>query len=309
MVGSCRADARCARIARGQFGVLSRRQAMSAGMTEAMIRRRLASGRWSLVHPSVYRICGAPVSTLQQMMAAQLYGGMGAIVVGRSAAAVWKLEGAQPVPVEIAAQRQLTAFAPNVIARRWGSLEPCDITGLSGLAVTNRVRTLIDMCASVRERTLDIALDQVLRAEPRSLSRLVKRMEDLRSARLRGIRVLRQLVDQRNPDRAMTESALETLVRRWLAEYGFPEPVLQYSIDLPEYGRARLDFAYPDKLIGIEADSYVWHSSREAFERDRARNSELSSLGWIIIQTTAREIEKYPSRPAVRLRRAWDRRA
>lgn len=278
-------------------------------MTEAMIRHRLAAGRWRSVLPSVYRISGAPISHLQQLMAAQLYGGRGTVVMGRSAAAVWQLEGGRHLPTEIASRRQLVARVPGVDARRCHSIEPCDVTRLAGLPVTNRVRTLIDMSALAAERTLDIALDQVLRAEPSSLSRLVQRIEDLRSARLRGIQVLRRLVEERDPNRAMTETELETLVRRWLTRYGFPEPVFQYWVVLPQYGRARLDFAYPEKLIGVEADSYAWHSSRESFERDRARNSELASLGWIVLQTTSREIERHPDRPAERLRRALDHRA
>jgi very-short-patch-repair endonuclease len=275
-------------------------------MTEAMIRSRCTSGRWIVALPSVYRICGAQITQMQLLMAAQLYGGSGTVVMGRSAAAVWKMEGARGLPAEIASPRQLVARAAGIIARRSGSIEPCDVTVVGALSLTNRVRTLIDMSFRVPERTLDVALDQVLRAEPTSRDRLTERMEALRSARLRGIKTLRRLIDQRDPDQAMTESALESLVRWWLLRFGFPEPVFQYWVDLPQYGPARLDFAYPNKLIGVEADSYAWHSSRASFERDRARNSELASLGWLILPMTLREIQRYPDRPAARLERALE---
>jgi hypothetical protein len=32
-------------------------------------------------------------------------------------------------------------------------------------------------------------------------------------------------------------------------------------------------------LVGIEADSLEWHTSREAFERDRIRSNEFAALG------------------------------
>jgi hypothetical protein len=165
------------------------------------------------------------------------------------------------------------------------------------------------MSAFVNERTLDIALDQVLRARPGAWRVLNERMDQLRSARLRGTKTLRALLKDRDPTMAITESELESLMRRWLTKHGFPKPVFQHWVDLPQYGPARLDAAYPNKLIGIEADSYAWHSSREEFERDRARISEFASLGWIIIQTTSREIERYPDMPASRLGRALELRA
>ena len=259
--------------------------------------------------PDVYRISGAPQTDLQFLMAAHLYAGEGSVVYGLSAAAIWGLERGRIIPAQIAVRRQLQLTTPKVAGRRCVSLAPGDISHLQGLPITNRVRTLIDMSALVDERTIDIALDQVLRMEPDSLQRLHTRMDELRSGRLRGMKALRRLVQDRDSSKAMTESELETLVRRWLRKHLFPQPVFQHWVDLPQYGPARLDFAYPDKLIGVEADSYAWHSSRSAFERDRARISEFASLGWIIIQTTSREIQKYSDRPAARLGRALDLRA
>jgi hypothetical protein len=271
-----------------------------------MICDRVASGRWAVMLPSVYRINGVPPTELQFLTAAHLYAGEESVVSGLSAAAVWGLEGGRIIPAQIAAPRQLQVTTPNVVGRRCISLSPCDITRLDRLPITNRVRTLIDMSAFVNERTLDIALDQVLRATPGALRVLNERMDQLRSARLRGTKTLRALLKDRDPTMAITESELESLMRRWLTRHGFPKPVFQHWVDLPQYGPARLDAAYPSKLIGIEADSYAWHSSREEFERDRARISEFASLGWIIIQTTSREIERYPDMPASRLGRALE---
>ncbi len=303
-------DMACGRIANRQYGVLSRNQALASGMTEPMIWHRIGSGRWESVLPGVYRISGAPIFALQQLMAAHLYAGRDSVVCARSAAAAWGLEGGLFVPVEVASPRQVrTSTDSEVVPRRCSALNACDVALLDCLPITNRIRTLIDMSAEVSERTLDIALDQVLRSRPASLGKLVRRMDELRPMRLRGTARLRRLVEERDPRRAMTESQLETLVRRWIRRHGFPEPVVQHRVLLPQYGTARLDFAYPDKLVGVEADSYAWHSSRDAFERDRARNSEFASLGWIIIQTTSREMERYPDRPATRLWRALERRA
>lgn len=57
-------------------------------------------------------------------------------------------------------------------------------------------------------------------------------------------------------------------------------------------GRYRLDFALPERKIGIELDGYTWHSSPEAFTRDRARQRELELDGWRIIRFSGSEITK-----------------
>jgi hypothetical protein len=259
--------------------------------------------------PTVYRICGAPPTDLQFLMAAHLYAGEGSAVSSLSAAAVWGLEGGRILPAHIAAPQQLQVATPKIVGHRCASLSRCDVTRLDRLPITNRVRTLIDMSAYVDEQTIDIALDQVLRARPGALRLLNERLDQLRAARLRGTKMLRRLLEDRDPTRAITESELETLMRRWLLEHGFPEPIFQHWVNLPHYGWARLDAAYPEKLIGIEADSYAWHSGRLEFERDRARISEFASLGWIIVQTTSREMKRHPALPAARLERAIELRA
>lgn len=303
-----RADALCSVIAKRQFGLVSRRQALQAGMTPDMICKRIAGGRWEELYRSTYRISGAPATEQQNALAACLWAGDGAFVCGRTAAAAWGLEGGTWVPIEIVSPRQLCTGNTPVVARRSRTHSRADVTFLGPLPITTPVRTLIDLAASVSEKTLDLAMDQCLRTGRVTLDALDNRVDNLGSARLRGSGKLRSLIAERDPQWAYGPTELETLVRRWLRKYSFPDPVFQFWVRLPEYGPSRLDFAYPDLHIGIEADSYAWHSGRQAFERDRARNSEYASVGWIIIQTTHREIENYPDRPARRLRAAFNQR-
>lgn len=301
-------DRRCARIADRQFGVLSRQQALTAGATPDVIRYRLRTGRWETILPAVYRICGSPPSPLQRVLGTCLWGGPGAAAVGRCAAAVWELEGGLWTPVEVSAPRRLKPRTSAIRTHRISTYGPDDLIWLGAVPVTSSVRTLIDLASRVDETPVEIALDQLLRRGRLVLPRLLRRLDELAAARLPGLRVLRELAEIRRRAGPGTESELETLVRRWLRTFGFPQPVFQYWVTLPDYGPARLDFAYPDLKIGIEADSYKWHSGRRAFERDRARISEFASLGWLIIQTTRQEIKRSPAAVATRLRRARARR-
>jgi very-short-patch-repair endonuclease len=302
------ADIRCAFVARRQYGVISRRQALDAGMTPTMIQRRLASKRWELIYPGVYRIAGAPTSQQQNAMAVCLWGGADTFLAFRTAAAGWGLEGGRWNPPELICPRRLSARKSIAVVHKSASIGPADVTFLGALPISTPTRTLIDLSALLGERSLELGLDQALRTGKATVEGPSARLAELAPTRLPGLRTLRDLVAQRDPDLRIKPTELETLTNRWIRRFGFPAPVFQHWVSLPHYGPARLDFAYPSQLVGVEADSFEWHTGREAFERDRIRGNEFAALGWIIIRTTYRELETHPERPARALRSALDER-
>ena len=76
----------------------------------------------------------------------------------------------------------------------------------------------------------------------------------------------------------------------------------------PDGSRAFIDLAYPDQMVAIELDGWEHHSTRSAFDRDRARANDLALAGWrlyrftwtttdeVIVDTVARAIG-WPGRP------------
>ena len=73
---------------------------------------------------------------------------------------------------------------------------------------------------------------------------------------------------------------------RYLKTHRLPEPVLQHEVVLPSGRKARLDCAYPEYLVALEADSYRWHASRPAWAHYVTRNRTLTAMGWRIIPVT-----------------------
>jgi hypothetical protein len=86
--------------------------------------------------------------------------------------------------------------------------------------------------------------------------------------------VRRQLVEE-NGFAAGTD--LEDEVALLLARLG-QGPEQQYRI-----GRYRVDFAWPEQKIALEADGW-WHRSPEGSARDRERDSWLRSQGWVVFR-------------------------
>jgi very-short-patch-repair endonuclease len=58
--------------------------------------------------------------------------------------------------------------------------------------------------------------------------------------------------------------------------------------------RYRVDFAYVDARVAIEADGFRWHSTRQQFDRDRARHNSLTAMGWTVIHVTWEQLREQP---------------
>ena len=70
---------------------------------------------------------------------------------------------------------------------------------------------------------------------------------------------------------------LENMVMRQLTNFRF-RPEQEHRV-----GRFRLDFAWPDLKIGLEADGW-YHRSPGGAARDRQRDSWLRSEGWLVFR-------------------------
>jgi hypothetical protein len=126
-----------------QAGVLSRAQALAAGLTAREVDRHLARRLWRPLHPRVYLAAGHPPTDEARVRAAALWAGDGAVVVG--AAAVWwhGLAPRAPAVVALAVPRRPPADRPGATARR-RDLAQGDVVTLRGLAVPVRPLALLD---------------------------------------------------------------------------------------------------------------------------------------------------------------------
>lgn len=97
------------------------------------------------------------------------------------------------------------------------------------------------------------------------------------SATRRLIRALDERVDKTLP-----RSWFQRLASRVLADVGIAT-VDEYAIHDGRNLLAELDLAIPELQIGIECQSWRWHSTPEAQRRDAARKRSLRRLGWEIL--------------------------
>ncbi|HEV3472610.1 MAG TPA: hypothetical protein VG408_05315 [Actinomycetota bacterium] len=150
--------------------------------------------------------------------------------------------------------------------------------------MTAPARTLLDIANTASRSDLESALDHCLRLRLTTFLELGCLLGTARRG-VPGAKALRRAVEERNDDKPIPESVLESRLWRPLQAAGGPAPERQYPV---HYGgtRYRLDFAFPHAKIAIEAQSFMWHNDRSSWEKDLEKSNALVALGWKLIQVT-----------------------
>lgn len=285
-------DQRIASLAARQWGAFTREQASAAGATPAVIRHRLAVGRWDRAHAHVFRLAGTQGSWMQHLWAGWLGCGAGAVVSHGSAARLWAMPGASETPEITVAPGRRPAPSGVLVHRR--AIAAGDSVAQSGLSVTTATRTLIDLGSSLDRHTLALSLDHCLSHRMTTSDHVERRLRVLGRSGRKGAGLLMELLAERSGLARPCESELERALFELLLELAGPPPVRQYEIRLPDGRVVRLDFAYPPIRLGIEADSYRHHSSRTDWSADHTRRNAVAALGWRILPVTWEDVMQRP---------------
>ncbi len=93
-------------------------------------------------------------------------------------------------------------------------------------------------------------------------------------------------------DLSQPESPIEMKLCNAMKEIGLM-PICQYHV-----GLYRLDFAFPDCKLAIEADGHEFHSTKLQRTHDTVRQRALMRLGWQVVRFTGSEIHNSPAKCA-----------
>jgi very-short-patch-repair endonuclease len=285
-------DQAIAALAERQYGTFTSAQAHDVGFTRDQRDKRVRAGRWSLAHPGVYRIAGAPATWRGQLLA-DCWSVRGlAVASHRSPAELWMLPGGRDDVVEITCKRWRRTRRPDLIVHETRSLRQDDMTEAEGIPVTSIEQTLLGLAAVVHRDVVEMALDRALHRELTTLAQLGMFVRAKGARGRNGIGVLRHLLTQHDPLAGIPESAMETKLKQLLRRQGLPTPEFQYVIRHEGQFVARVDAAYPELRIAIEYDSYEFHTGKHAIVRDNDRRNALRDIGWDLITFTAADIAR-----------------
>lgn len=79
--------------------------------------------------------------------------------------------------------------------------------------------------------------------------------------------------------------------------HGFPRPLVNQILHGEE-----VDFLWADHRLAVEVDGRETHLTRQAFERDRAKDAKLTVAGHRVVRFTYRQVLHDPATVAQTLR-------
>jgi hypothetical protein len=150
------------------------------------------------------------------------------------------------------------------------------------IPVTRVSRTLVDLSSVLTQGALESAVDSALDRGLTSPSEVEAAVARAQSAPGRaGLPALRRALEAWTDGIRPGSPAEARLVRR-LADWAFPTPIRQHVVrDATGRVIARLDLAWPERMVGLEYDGRAAHGPRH-IEADEHRHAGVEALGWTL---------------------------
>lgn len=261
---------------------------LEAGLSSNVIGGLIRRHRLFPIFTGVYAVGHSGPTPLGRETAALLAAPQGAVLSHASAAALWRLIAAPPEDsaVDVLA---LTSprHRPGVSFHRTRCLRPEDRRVCEGLPVVSPARAIVEIAEDAASRTVERAIEQagVLRlVRPGELERMAAAPAHGRA----GPRRLRELLGAWQ-ERTLTRSQAEELLLGMVREANLPHP----AVNVRPIG-FEVDFTWPRHRVVVEIDGFRFHSSRQAYERDRQRGAALAAAGYTLLRFTWRDLVRRP---------------
>ncbi len=149
-------------LAARQHSLIGREQALALGITPGQINARVRRGRLEPAARGVYRVPGSVATWEQRLLAAVLATGPDAAASRRSAAALWRLPGFGPGPVEVTQGKGPSSRNPRRGLHDSRYFPPHQARIVDAIPVTCPERTILDLCGCVHPLRAERALDNGL---------------------------------------------------------------------------------------------------------------------------------------------------
>lgn len=267
----------CEAFAKTNHGVIPRTVALAMGVDDAALHRLLKKDRWRRIFARAYAVAGAPETW--QMQLAAVAAGLNAPFAfsHRTAGALHGLDGVDEGAVEFVATT--TPRLQGVRAHRVKHLPT--VHHQDGFPVTTPQRTILDLFSVVSPGTAERALEDALRKRLTSIDRLWSEYTTQCRRGRNGCSSFRDAMLRHDDRDGTLQSRMEAKLRGILKSLPGPAAIPQHPV-----GSYRLDFAYRDIKLGIEAQSIRWHLGRAKFAYDMKRDRALKRQGWTLAYFT-----------------------
>jgi very-short-patch-repair endonuclease len=267
-------------VAAQQDSVVTWDQLRHLGLGAGAIEHRVRRGLLHRLHPGVF-CWGTLIESPWMRARAALYAcGRGSIVTHDAACGLIDIrrhpEGAIDITV-IGRRVRRTGIRAHKVAR----VARGDVRTIRGIPVSSPARALLEIAPRLTTRELSDAVEQM------QIRRLVTK-RDIEQAIERagprpGVVALRALLEEP----AFTRSSAERRVVALLRAARLPRPQFNAMAEGFE-----VDALWRCHRVVLEYDSYAFHLTKAALERDRRKTAALQRGRYTVLRTTWRELTK-----------------
>jgi len=283
------------KLIRQQDSVISRTQALQAGLSRHAIAYRLREdGPWRVLLPGTYLAMPSVPAPRQRETAAILYGGPSAVITGAAALRFYQIrqvpsqfEGAVDILIPAQFHRlsrgfvrvhrtwHMPAWTKGPAARRYAS---------PARAVADTARWLTDL------REVRALVGDTVQNRHCTIGQLAN---ELRVGGTPNGALLRQVISEAA---AGIRSAPEAELRDLIVKAHLPMPLFNPRLYLPNRKFiACPDAWWPDAGVAIEMDSRQWHMAPDDWERTMIRHSDLGQYGIVTLHATPHQLRADPA--------------
>lgn len=260
----------------------------SEAIASGVLTRHELRSRYVKLHRNVYATRELELTAQDRAIAAWLWSGREAVLVGNSAAAMlgtkWMSAGE---PAEVGRTRYPS---PAGILVRSGIIADDEVHDLAGICCTTAARTAYDIGRRIPPDKGVIRVDALLNATRCDIADVASIATRYPGAR--GIRRLRTTLDLADGG---AESPQETRLRLLLVRAGLPRLATQIPV-ANDRGRVvrRIDMGWREWMVGVEYDGEQHWKDPAAHEDDINRLEFLAARGWRIVRVSANHLRYLP---------------
>lgn len=273
-------------------GVVRTSELKLLGMGVSTITYRCrAGGPWQRLLPGIVLVTSGPATVGQQIRAALLYGGGGALLTGGSALRRYGLRqvlDGQRLHILIPHRRHRASTGFVIVERTTRLPDHRNVGGVPCVPIARAAIDAARRCRSVSE--VRSALAEVVQ---RNLCSVADLGREIRDAQIRGTalprRVLREVSDG-------ARSVAEAEVRESLSRAGLPAAKWNHDV----FGVDGQWLACPDAIweeygVVLEVDSLEWHLSPASYRHTQARHRRLTAAGLLVVHVTPGTVRSDPA--------------
>jgi predicted transcriptional regulator of viral defense system len=281
-------DARLARIAGRQHGVVAHRQLAALGIIGSALTRRVEAGRLQRLYRGVYAVGHLQQTREAKWIAAVMACGSGAVLSHLDAAALWGIYDSRRTTIHVTVPSRGGRKLRGIHGHRARRLHPDDVTTKDGIPITTVARTLVDL-------TDLLPTDRLLRAirEAEYLRLLDHPTLTAAVQRATGRRRLTRLTTamERHHPGQIVRDELEHRFLELVHAAGLPAPRTNVKVRT-RYRTYEVDCLWPAHGLAVELDGRAAHARAASFEEDRKRDAALSAVGLRPVRFTWQRITR-----------------